>query len=352
MARALTLAARGLATTTPNPRVGCVLVRNDALVGEGWHQRAGEPHAEVHALRAAGEAARGATAYVTLEPCAHVGRTPPCADALVAAGVGRVVAAMQDPNPLVAGQGLARLAAAGIDVAVGLMAAQAEELNAGFISRMTRGRPWVRLKMAASLDGRTALANGQSQWITGQPARDDVQRWRARACAMLTGAGTVIADDPQMNVRLPGATRQPLRVVVSSRLRIEPSARILQHGPTLVAHADADPGRQAVLAARGVALLACPDGHGQVDLEALLRHLATRGINEVMVEAGARLAGALVAAGLVDEYLIYLAPALMGDPARGLLALPALAAMDQVPRLAWVDVRRVGEDLRLLLRPR
>ena len=240
MALALRLAERGLHTTSPNPRVGCVLVKDGKVIGEGWHERAGEPHAEVHALRAAGKAARGATAYVTLEPCSHHGRTPPCADALIAAGVSRVVAAMQDPNPLVAGQGLQKLRAAGIEVEYGLMEAAARELNIGFISRMTRGTPWVRSKIAASLDGRTALANGTSKWITGEAARLDVQHWRARSCAVLTGIGTVLADDPQLNVRGISTERQPLRVVLDSELRLSPAAKILQNGQTLIYTACAD----------------------------------------------------------------------------------------------------------------
>jgi len=346
MARALQLAAQGLNTTSPNPRVGCVLVKGDEVVGEGWHRRAGEPHAEVHALRAAGEKARGATAYVTLEPCSHHGRTPPCADALIAAGVARVVCAMQDPNPQVAGQGIARVRAAGIEVECGLMEAAAHELNVGFVSRMTRGSPWVRSKIAASLDGRTALANGVSQWITGAAARQDVQHLRARSCAVLTGIGTVLADDPQLNVRI-ATERQPLRVVLDSTLRMPPAARMLQSGSVLVCTASQDAGKRAALQQRGAEVLLLADASGRVDLQAVMRELARRGINEVLVEAGRELNGALLQAGLGDELVLYLAPQLLGDAARGMADLGELLRLEQRVELAWRDVRRVGEDLRI-----
>lgn len=350
MARALRLAERGLYSTSPNPRVGCVLVRDGAVVGEGWHARAGEAHAEVHALQAAGAAARGATAYVTLEPCNHHGRTPPCVDALLAAGVGRVVAAMADPNPLVAGQGLARLHAAGVVTEHGLLEPEARELNIGFVARMTRGRPWLRLKAAASLDGKTALANGESQWITGAEARRDGHRWRARACAILTGVGTVRDDDPQLTVRDVETTRQPLRVVVDSRLETPPTARIVDGGPLLVIGAVADAARAGALAARGAEVLLLPNAAGKVDLSAALAELARRGINEVHAEAGARLNGSLLREGLVDELLLYLAPCLVGDAARGLFDLPALAALADRRQLQWRDLRPVGADLRLIAR--
>lgn len=346
MARALQLAAQGLSTTSPNPRVGCVLVKGDEVVGEGWHVRAGEPHAEVHALRAAGDRTRGATAYVTLEPCSHHGRTPPCADALIAAGVARVVCAMQDPNPQVAGQGIARLRAAGIAVESGLMEAAARELNVGFVSRMTRGTPWVRSKIAASLDGRTALANGVSQWITGAAARQDVQQLRARSCAVLTGIGTVLADDPQLNVRI-ATERQPLRVVLDSTLRMPPAARMLQSGKVLVCTASRDADKRAALERQGVEVLLLANASGRVDLQAVLRELARRGINEVLVEAGRKLNGALLQAGLVDELVLYLAPQLLGDAARGMADLGELLRLEQRVALAWSDVRRVGEDLRI-----
>ncbi len=350
MARALQLAERGLWTTSPNPRVGCVVVQQGRVVGEGWHERAGEPHAEVHALRAAGEAARGATAYVTLEPCSHHGRTPPCADALLAAGVSRVVAAMRDPNPLVAGQGLARLAAAGVETSAGLLAESARELNIGFVSRMERGRPWLRLKVAASLDGKTALSNGASQWITGPEARQDGHRWRARACAMLTGYGTVRDDDPQLTVRGLPVERQPLRVVVDSRLETPPGARILAGGATLVVGAVAAPERQAALEAAGAQVLLLPNPVGKVDLAALLAELGRRGINEVMAEAGFKLNGSLLRARLVDEVLIYLAPVLLGSVAQGMFNLPVLEKLDGKTSLILKDLRRVGGDIRLLAR--
>ncbi|MDD2929241.1 MAG: bifunctional diaminohydroxyphosphoribosylaminopyrimidine deaminase/5-amino-6-(5-phosphoribosylamino)uracil reductase RibD [Sideroxydans sp.] len=346
MARALQLAAQGMNTTSPNPRVGCVLVKDGVVIGEGWHVRAGEPHAEVHALRAAGELARGATAYVTLEPCSHHGRTPPCADALIEAGVVRVVCAMQDPNPQVAGQGIARLSAAGIAVECGLMEAAARELNIGFVSRMTRAKPWVRSKIAASLDGRTALANGTSQWITGAAARQDVQHWRARSCAVLTGIGTVLADDPQLNVRI-DTERQPLRVVLDSTLRMSPAARMLRSGRVLICTASQDMGTRAALERQGAEVLLLPDAAGRVDLAAVMRALAQRGLNEVMVEAGRTLNGALLQAGLVDELVLYLAPQLLGDAARGMADLGELTGLEQRVDLAWRDVRRVGEDLRI-----
>ena len=350
MARALRLAEQGLFTTTPNPRVGCVLVKDGHVVGEGWHQRAGEAHAEVHALRAAGGLAQGATAYVTLEPCSHHGRTPPCAEALIAAGVTRVIAAMQDPNPLVAGRGLSLLAAAGIATESGLLESEARELNIGFVSRMTRGRPWVRMKLAASLDGKTALENGLSQWITGPLARQDGHRWRARACAILSGIGTVRADDPQLNVRGVESSRQPLKVIVDSRLDLPLAAKLLNGGAVLVATAQDDAEKSTALRARGAEVVCLSGKGGAVDLPALMQELGRRGINEVHVEAGARLNGALLSAGLVDELLIYLAPCLIGNAARGLLEMPALQSLQDKHAVAFSDVRMVGPDLRLLAR--
>ena len=348
MARALQLAARGLYTTTPNPRVGCVIVKDDVVVGEGWHQRAGEPHAEVHALAVAGDAARGATAYVSLEPCSHHGRTPPCTEALIHAGVARVVAAMRDPNPMVAGGGIGMLTLAGITAEVGLLEADARALNPGFVSRMARGRPWVRLKTAATLDGKTALANGQSQWITGEAARADVQRLRACACAILTGSGTVLADDPRMNVRDLDIGRQPLRVVVDSALRTPPAAAIL---PALVACHHADTTKRAALEGAGAEIVELPGAHGRVDLSSLLTFLARRGVNELHVEAGAALNGALLTAGLVDEWIAYVAPMTAGDNARGLFAQPPLTTLADAARFHLADVRQIGGDLRLTLRP-
>jgi diaminohydroxyphosphoribosylaminopyrimidine deaminase/5-amino-6-(5-phosphoribosylamino)uracil reductase len=350
MARALRLAEQGLFTTTPNPRVGCVIVCDGVVVGEGWHEKAGGPHAEVHALRASGERARGATAYVTLEPCSHHGRTPPCANALIDAGVTRVVAAMRDPNPQVAGRGLELLTLAGINVQVGLLETEARELNIGFISRMTRGRPWVRLKTASSLDGKTALLNGKSKWITGPAARADVQRWRARACVILTGSGTVLADDPQMNVRDLDTPRQPLKVIVDSRLATPPNAKIL-HGGAFIACAEADSARRAALEAAGAQILELSGVDGRVDLAALLREFGRQGINEVHVEAGATLNGALLAAGLVDEWVSYIAPVAVGHSARGLFNMPELTEMAGRQYFSLFDTRLLGPDLRLRLRP-
>ncbi len=351
MARALRLAEYGLYTTTPNPRVACVIVKDGCIVGEGWHQRAGAAHAELNALRAAGSAAAGATAYVTLEPCSHHGRTPPCADALIDAGVARVVAAMEDPNPQVAGSGLKRLRDAGIVVDCGLLADAARELNIGFVARMTRARPWLRLKLAASLDGRTALANGLSQWITGPAARRDGHLWRARACAILTGIGTVRDDNPQLNVRLVESSRQPLKVVVDSRLDLAPDARLLDGGRVLVACAVDDAARARVLRDRGAETVFLPGAGGKVDLAALMAELARRGINEVHAEAGVKLNGSLLTADVVDELLIYLAPSLLGEAARGMFKLPVLESLDGRRLLRFSDVRLVGSDLRLLVRP-
>lgn len=351
MARALQLAARGVNTTTPNPRVGCVLVREGKIIGEGWHVRAGEPHAEINALQHAAEAARGATAYVTLEPCNHHGRTPPCVDALLAAGVSRVVAAMKDPNPVVGGRGLARLAAAGLTVEAGLLESAARELNLGFVSRMTRGRPWVRLKVAASLDGKTALESGESQWITGVDARRDGHAWRARSCAILTGAGTVRDDDPALTVREMACERVPLRVVADSGLNTPTDARLFDGaGPVLVFHASTDATRAAGLKAVGAQTIACPNDAGKVDLSQMLAELATRGINELLVEGGARLNGALLAAGCVDELLIYLAPTLLGTQARGMFDLPALQHLSERREVVIHEMRTLGRDLRILAR--
>ena len=359
MAHALRLARRGLYTTTPNPRVGCVLVKDDEIVGTGWHVKAGEPHAEVHALREAGEKAKGATAYVTLEPCNHTGRTGPCSEALVAAGVSRVVAAMRDPNPLVAGTGLARLAAAGIQTQSGLLEAEAIELNIGFVSRMMRGRPWLRLKTAASLDGKTALNNNASQWITGEAARQDGHRWRARACAILTGFGTVKEDNPQMTVRGVDygalAPRPPLRIVVDSRLQIYPTANILKGAkdgsPALIVGAVEDESRIAALRDVGAEVLIIPNAQGKVELQDMLRALAERGINEIHAEAGCKLNGSLLRDGCVDEFLIYQAPMLIGDNAQGMFNLHELTELSQAMRLQIIDRTALGDDLRIVARP-
>ena len=349
MSRALELAARGMDTTTPNPRVGCVIVRDGQVVGEGWHVRAGEPHAEVIALAHAGARARGATVYLTLEPCSHHGRTPPCTDALIEARVARVIAAMEDPNPLVNGDGLARLRTAGIDVRCGLLSAQANDLNPGFVSRMTRGLPWVRMKVAASLDGFTALADGRSQWITGEAAREDGHRWRARACAILTGIGTVREDDPQMTARLEGVRRQPLKVLVDSRLEVDLDARLLKGGSVLVvcAHERAEIANQ--LRDRGCEVLALPNAQGKVDLPALMRELARRGINELHVEAGHKLNASMLREGCVDELLVYLSASLLGR-GRPMFELEPVASLDERLALSLRSVDRLGNDVRILAR--
>ena len=361
LAEALALAHGAIGLSEPNPRVGCVVVAADGrTIGRGHTQVAGGAHAEVAALadaRAAGEdgALRGACAFVTLEPCAHHGRTPPCCDALIAAGIARVVVAVADPNPLVAGRGIERLRAAGIAVDVAdpasAIADAARELNVGFFSRMRRGTPWLRLKVAISLDGRTALPDGSSQWITGEAARRDGHAWRKRAGAVLTGVGTVRDDDPRLDVRHVDTARQPLRVVVDSKLGIAPAARILQPpGAALVYAAVADAARIDALRARGVEVVLVPNADAKVDLAALLADLGARGINELHVEAGAKLNASFARAGLVDEWLVYVAPKLLGD-GRGLAALGTLASLDDAVRLRFHDVALVGGDLRLLLRP-
>ncbi len=360
MNRALQLAAHGLYTTTPNPRVGCVLVKDGAVIGEGWHEKAGQPHAEINALAKVGAggtaqgglavtSTQGATAYVTLEPCSHHGRTPPCADSLIKAGVTRVVVAMQDPNPLVAGQGLARLTAAGIAVENGLMETEARELNIGFVSRMTRGRPWLRLKVAMSLDGKTALNNGVSQWITGPDARRDAHAWRARSCAVLTGFGTVRDDNPRLNVREVKTSCQPRPVVIDSRLEIPLDARLLEGGALIFAASHVT-GKMTDLAVRGTEVVVLPNADGKVDLAAMLMELGSRGINEVLVEAGTKLNGSLLRSGLVDELLIYQAPVLLGDKARGMADLPELVELAGARRLTITDRRMVGVDQRILAR--
>ena len=350
MTRALRLAERGLYTATPNPRVGCVIARGDEILGEGLHERAGEPHAEIHALRRAGAQARGATVYVTLEPCSHHGRTPPCADALVEAGVSRVVAAMPDPNPKVAGEGLQRLRAAGVAVECGLYEMRAQELNIGFVARMTRARSWLRIKTAASLDGRTALRNGQSQWITGTAARRDGHRWRARSCAVMVGVGTLLADNPRLTVREVRTTRQPLRVVVDRQLEIPLDARVLEGGHALVVTAQDRPEKTRQLEQLGAQVVRLPNPEGKVDLVALMQELARRELNEVLVESGSRLNGALLRAGVVDEVVVYLAPQLLGDMARGMFDLGELTSLDQRVELTIRDVRRIGSDLRIVAR--
>lgn len=350
MAQALQLAQRGLYTTTPNPRVGCVIVRDGAVVGEGWHERAGAPHAEIHALAAAGERARGATAYVSLEPCHHHGRTPPCDEALIAAGVARVVVAMRDPDPRTAGLGLERIKQAGVATATGVLENEARELNIGFVSRLTRGRPWVRMKIAASLDGKTALLNGKSRWITGEAARSDGHHWRARACAVLTGIGTVRDDDPQLTVRAVDTPRQPRRVVVDSRLETPLTARILAGGGVLIACAVDDKMKIGRLQDQGAEVIVMPNAAGKVELPALMQELGRREINELHVEAGCKLNGSLINEGCVDELLLYFAPCLIGERARGMADLPELADLGGRRGLKISETRMVGSDLRILAR--
>jgi diaminohydroxyphosphoribosylaminopyrimidine deaminase / 5-amino-6-(5-phosphoribosylamino)uracil reductase len=350
MRRALELARRGLNTTDPNPRVGCVLARGDEIVGEGWHERAGEAHAEVRAMAAAGGRARGATAYVSLEPCSHTGRTPPCADSLIAAGLRRVVSATRDPNPQVAGQGIARLLAAGIAVSEGVCEQEARELNAGFISRFIRKRPYVRLKSAASLDGRTALANGASRWITGEAARQDVQEWRARSSAIMTGAGTIRADDPQLSVRWQYGNwvRQPRRVVLDSALRLPAAARVFAAPGAIIFTAADAPGS----APPGVALERVRCTAEGLDLAAVLTRLADLEVSELLVECGPRLAATLLRTDLVDEWILYLTPALLGADARPLTALANVASMEAAPRYRIKSTQMIDHDLRLILSPR
>jgi len=357
MARALQLAARGLSTTHPNPRVGCVIADGETVVAEGWHVRAGGPHAEADALAKAGSAARGATAYVTLEPCCHAGRTPPCTAGLIAAGIGRVVYGAGDPNPRVNGGGEAALRAAGIEVSGGLLAAESEHLNAGFMHRMRRGWPLVRSKIAATLDGRTALPDGRSQWLTGEAAREDVQRWRARSSAILTGIGTVLADDPALNVREAGQALpvQPLRVILDPGYRTPAAARILNPpGDVLLFGAAADPASEGLrrgLLSRGKLVEAVPDDAGRVDLAAVFRRLGELEVNEVWVEAGPVLNGALLAAGLIDELVVYQAASVLGGSARGMFDMPPPAGLEARLQFRLHEVRRVGEDLRLIYIP-
>ena len=360
MSRALTLARRGLYTTDPNPRVGCVLVNNGHIVGEGWHQAAGAEHAEINALARAGDQARGAIVFVTLEPCCHVGQTGPCTQAMAKAGVAEVVVAMSDPNPLVNGRGLMELQTAGVAVRVGVLEQAAQDLNPGFCSRMIRGRPYIRGKLAMSLDGRTAMASGESKWITSSEARRDVQRLRARSSAIMTGIETVLADDPSLTVRAeeldehdPAPIRQPLRVIVDSRLRTPSSAKLLGlDGSTLIAGASIDDARSRPLTAAGAEVISVGTANGRTDLRRLASLLAERQINEVLLEAGPTLSGAMLLADLIDELIVYLAPVMMGDAARGLLHLPGLEHLDQAVGLRIIDIRAVGEDWRITAVPR
>jgi diaminohydroxyphosphoribosylaminopyrimidine deaminase/5-amino-6-(5-phosphoribosylamino)uracil reductase len=352
MQLALKQAELALFITSPNPRVGCVIVKEGVVLAQGHTQAAGLAHAEVAALRDAasrGVNVRGATAYVSLEPCSHHGRTPPCTDSLINSGVARVVVAIADPNPLVAGKGLALLQAAGITTEVGVLAAEAREMNVGFFTRMQHGRPWVRMKIAASLDGGTALLNGTSQWITSEPARADGHAWRARACALLTGMGTVEQDDPQLTVRAVSTPRQPRRIVLDSQLQISPTARVLEGGGTWIVSAERHDARELELTALGAELIHMPSSEGKVDLHALMQELGKREINELHIEAGYKLNGSLLRAGCVDELLIYLAPCLLG-PSQGMARLPELTELSSRMRLQFHEVRSVGSDLRILAR--
>ncbi len=363
MSRAIRLAKKGMNTTQPNPRVGCVLTQSNNIVGEGWHKKAGEAHAEINALLQAGGQAKGATAYVTLEPCCHTGKTPPCTDSLIKAGVARVIVAMQDPHDKVAGKGFEQLKQAGIDVQVGLLEEQARLLNPGFIKRMQQGLPFVRVKMAMSVDGRTAMASGESKWITGEAARYDVQQWRARSSAMLTGMGTISHDDPSLTVRLgnpvleqagihsdlQAGSQQPLRVILDSDLKLSPTAKVIQQaGDILVFSNSIDEQKITSLEQVGVKVMYIEKNADGLDLQAILKYLATLQMNEVMVEAGANLAGSFVAAGFVDELILYMAPVLMGNNARGLFNLPLIRQMSDKIQLNIKDIRQFGEDIRII----
>jgi diaminohydroxyphosphoribosylaminopyrimidine deaminase/5-amino-6-(5-phosphoribosylamino)uracil reductase len=352
MSRALQLAEKGLYTTTPNPRVGCVITRNDEIVGSGWHEKAGQPHAEINALAMAGTAARGATAYVTLEPCSHHGRTPPCTDALIRAGIIRAVIAMQDPNPQVLGGGIAALKQAGIAVQTGLMQNLTEALNTGFIKRMQQKKPWVSVKMAVSLDGKTALNNGQSQWITGEAARRDGHHWRARSCAIMTGIGTIRADNPRLTVRHTSTSRQPKKIIIDNHLAIPIDADILKEGDTCIFTASAgNTAKIARLERMGVHVIPTErTDQGQVNLPSVMTTLAQLECNEILVEAGSALSGALIRAGLVDELIIYMAPSLLGGNARNMFQWPELTSLEQkiTPRI--IDMRMIGRDIRIIAR--
>lgn len=345
MARALRLARLGLRSAHPNPRVGCVVTAGDRVISEGWHEKAGGPHAEILALDGAGDRARGATVYLNLEPCCHQGRTPPCTDALIDAGIARVVVGMEDPNPQVGGGGIQILRGAGVEVEVGLMKDSALALNRGFVSRMTRGRPWVTVKMAASLDGRTAAAGGDSQWITSAAARADVHRLRARVSAIMTGSSTAREDNPALTARCEGVTRQPLRVLVDGALSVSEESRLFDDNAQVVVATAVDPARARY--GPHVDVINLHARNTQVDLDRLMRHLGEREINEVLVEGGASLAGALLKNRLVDEIVLYLAPMLLGNDATGMFDLPFIESLDDRVDLSITDIRQVGPDLRV-----
>ncbi len=350
MSHALQLAEKGLYGTTPNPRVGCVITCGEQIIGSGWHVRAGQAHAEIIALHEAGEAARGATAYVTLEPCSHYGRTPPCTNALIDAGIAKVIMAMEDPNPLVSGRGCAHLKQAGMMVQTGLLQAEAHALNMGFVTRMVHGKPWVRLKTAASLDGKTALNNGASQWITSEAARRDGHRWRARSCAIMTGIGTVKSDNPELTVRYVETLRQPKKIVVDSKLAIALDAKLLKGADVLIFTASTeDEEKKKALGRLGARVIVLPDAEGRVDLRKMMAILATEfAMNEILVEAGCGLNGALISAGLVDEMIVYLAPHLIGDAAQGMMTWPELKSLEHKKPLSIQDLRMIGRDVRVI----
>jgi diaminohydroxyphosphoribosylaminopyrimidine deaminase/5-amino-6-(5-phosphoribosylamino)uracil reductase len=350
MKRALELSERGRDTATPNPNVGCVIAKEGRVIGEGWHERAGEPHAEARALAACTESPEGSTVYVTLEPCSHRGRTGPCTEALVQARVARVVAAVQDPYREVNGRGIARLREAGIRVDVGLMEREAEEAHRGFLHRARHGRPWMRIKAAASLDGRIALANGESRWLTSEEARRDVHALRARSCAILTGIGTVLRDDPELTVRHVPCTRRPRRIVIDSRLDTPLGAKILAGEPPLILTVSDDRAKRSALEAKGAEVVTVPAQGAKTDLAAVARLLAERNLNEVTVETGGKLMGSLLRAGVVDELVLYLAPLILGDSAQGLFALPEIQALGDAPRPRIVEVKPIGPDLRITAR--
>lgn len=352
MSQALQLAEKGLYTTSPNPRVGCVITQNDRIVGSGWHEKAGQAHAEINALSMAGDKARGATVYVTLEPCSHHGRTPPCVEALIKAGIARVVIAMRDPNPLVSGSGIQTLQQVGIEVQLGVLQKQALALNPGFVKRMQHGRPWVRLKIAASLDGKTALNNGQSQWITGEAARIDGHRWRARSCAVMTGIGTILTDNPQLTVRHIPVSRQPKKVIIDSHLAIPIDSRVLNGEDVFIFTVSTEEPRKIdVLEKMDTTQVVVFEGSGhRVDLNQMMTALAKLALNEILVEAGSGLSGALMQAGLVDELIIYMAPSLLGNDAKAMFQLPELVSLDQKFALRIEDVRMIGQDIRVIAR--
>lgn len=350
MAEAIRLAEKGLYTTSPNPRVGCVIVKNHQIIGRGWHEKAGQPHAEINALKQAIHEVKGSTVYVTLEPCCHYGRTPPCTNALINAGIAKLIIAMQDPNPLVAGKGIQQLRAAGIEVQHGLLEAQANQLNIGFVSRMTRQRPWITVKIASSLDGKIALANGDSQWITGEAARTDVHRLRARSCAILTGINTVKQDDPELSVRYIQTTRQPLRVILDNRLEITPNAKALQKAGVLIFTTLQDSGKVQSLTEKGAQVIVLPSPTGKLDLVEVMSKLAEFELNEILVEAGSTLNGALIESRLVDEIIIYCAPILLGNSSQSMLNLPELTSLSQKWKLEITAISKVGCDIKITAR--